>query len=195
MGALALVVCGGLPGQCCRVGGPGEVLGDMHTLKLGTAHPLHSSTVDGQRNVLCVIPPEVHNNLLSIVQSRDTNIYTFYSPSHFPYFLSCWIQKTICIVAPIKFLSLYFLFSFFFFFFNIQRDKQFPTLKLHKFLSRTITILILVVVKTGNKSLKKKIQAPRPEKMHTLESNWQENCCDWRKWVIQLCHFKWSEGF
>ena len=39
----------------------------MHTQELGAAHPFHSSTIDGQRGVLDVRSPEVHNNLFCLL--------------------------------------------------------------------------------------------------------------------------------
>lgn len=58
-------------GQCCSVISPGKVLGDIHTQIFGAAHPIHSSTADGQRGVLGMGSPKVSINLLSFPYCWD----------------------------------------------------------------------------------------------------------------------------
>ncbi len=50
------------------VGGPGEILRDVHPQKFSAADSLHSRAVDGQWGVLNgVPPPEVQHNLLCLL--------------------------------------------------------------------------------------------------------------------------------
>lgn len=39
-------------GQQCSIIRPGEVLNVVHSKELGAAHPLHNSTIDGQRSMV-----------------------------------------------------------------------------------------------------------------------------------------------
>ena len=57
--------------QWCSVGGPGEVFTDVHPQEFGAAHSLHSSTVDGQWQVLGVTSLEVNNNLLGFADVQQ----------------------------------------------------------------------------------------------------------------------------
>ncbi len=50
------------------VGGPGEILCDVHPQEFSAADFLHSRAVDGQWGVVNgVPPPEVHHNLLCLL--------------------------------------------------------------------------------------------------------------------------------
>ncbi len=63
-------------GQCCSVVGPGEVLCDVYTQELGTAHSLHGRTIDGQRSMQRVHSPEVNNNLLRLLHIQREIVVT-----------------------------------------------------------------------------------------------------------------------
>ncbi len=49
------------------VGGPGEVLCDVHPQEFSAADSLHSRGVDGQWGVVNRVSPEVHHNLLCLL--------------------------------------------------------------------------------------------------------------------------------
>ncbi len=49
------------------VGGPGEILCDVHPQEFSAADSLHSRTVDGQWGVVNGDSPEVHHNLLCLL--------------------------------------------------------------------------------------------------------------------------------
>ncbi len=57
-----------LHGEWHGVGGPGEILRDVHPQEFSAADSLHSQAVDGQWGVVSgVPPPEVHHNLLCLL--------------------------------------------------------------------------------------------------------------------------------
>ncbi len=63
-------------GHCCSVVSPGEVLCDVHTQELGSAHSLHSRFIDGQRSMLSVHSPEVNNILLRLLHIQREIVVT-----------------------------------------------------------------------------------------------------------------------
>ncbi len=55
-----------LLGEWCSVGGPGEILFDVHPQEFSAADSLHSRAVDGQWGVVTRVSPEVHHNRLCL---------------------------------------------------------------------------------------------------------------------------------
>ncbi len=67
-----------LLGEWCSVGGPGEVLCDVHPQEFSAADSLHSRAVDGQWGVVRV-SPEVHHNLLCLTHIEGQVVVLYYN--------------------------------------------------------------------------------------------------------------------
>ncbi len=74
-------------GTRCSVGGPGEVLCDVHPQEFCAADSLHSRAVDGQWGVVNrrVVSPEVHHNLLFLphIEGQVVSTTPFCQLCHF----------------------------------------------------------------------------------------------------------------
>ncbi len=53
--------------HCICVSGPCEILGDVNAEELKAAHPLHRCLVDGDGCVFSALSPEIHHQLLGLV--------------------------------------------------------------------------------------------------------------------------------
>ncbi len=53
--------------QCICVSGPCEILGDVNTEELKAVYPLHRCLVDGDGSVFSALSPEIHHQLLGLV--------------------------------------------------------------------------------------------------------------------------------
>lgn len=80
----------GFIGQGCCVNGQGEIW-DVHTQDPGATNSLQNSAADGQRSVLGVHPPEIHNSLLCLLHSQRgcypclvTQVICYLIDCHFP---------------------------------------------------------------------------------------------------------------
>ncbi len=75
-----------LLGERHGVGGPGEILRDVHPQEFSAADSLHSRAVDGQWGVVNgVRPPEVHHNLLCLthIEGQIVSATPFSQLCHF----------------------------------------------------------------------------------------------------------------
>ncbi len=53
--------------HCVCVSGPCEILGDVNAEELKAVYPLHRCLVDGDGCVFSVLSPEIHHQLLGLV--------------------------------------------------------------------------------------------------------------------------------
>ncbi len=53
--------------HCICVSGPCEILGDVNAEELKAGHPLHRCLVDGDGCVFSALSPEIHHQLLGLV--------------------------------------------------------------------------------------------------------------------------------
>ncbi len=80
-----LLFSGGRESVFAVVGGPGEVLCDVHPQEFSAADSLHSRAVDGQWGVVNIFSPEVHHNLLCLphIEGQVVSTTPFSQLCHF----------------------------------------------------------------------------------------------------------------